>query len=319
MARGLSLEERVCGGILGAVVGDALGVPFEGALRDSLAVEPIEGMTGGGPHGQPVGAWSDDSSLLLSLTDSLCSGYRPEAVGAAFLAWWREGRWTPYGLPFGYGATTAAAMQRMSVGTAAVSAGLSGEGANGNGSLMRTLPVALHFRHNRTEMLAAAHEVSAITHAHPRAMMCCGIYCLIVSYLLDGLERKTAIEEAIQHARRHYRGEPWEAEREHIQTVLSMKVGQLDRFQVRSGGYVVETLEAAIWSFLRGQGFRQTLLVAVNLGGDTDTVGCVAGGLAGVYYGRESIASDWIDRLARIEEIRRLCGSFYEAVRTRRA
>ncbi len=312
------LTERIRGGILGAVLGDAMGLPWEGAMRQELARQPIQGMTGGGPHGQPPGTWSDDSSLLLSLADSLCSGYSLPDIGAAFLAWWRQAAWTPHGRVLGYGATTAAAMERLSVGVPASSSGMTGEGSNGNGSLMRTLPVALYFHRDPDRMLEAAHEVSAITHAHPRSLMCCGIYCLIVAHLMAGEDRRQAVEDGLTEARRRYRRAPWEAELPHLECILSLEIMDLDRFQVRSGGYVVQTLEAAIWSLLRGETFRDCLLVALNLGGDTDTVGCVTGGLAGTRWGEAAVPRAWADALTRREDIEKLCDRFCRAARPRR-
>ncbi len=183
---------------------------------------------------------------------------------------------------------------------------------------MRTLPIALYFSPQRRLMLNAAHEVSAITHAHPRAQMCCGVYCLVASYLLEGLRPDEAARAAMRYARDYYQGEPWQAEREHLRTVLSLETEQMDCCQVRSGSYVVETLEATLWSLLRARGFRNTLLVAVNLGGDTDTVGCVTGGLAGTFYGEEAIPDEWLQLLARRQDIEDLCDRFADVIAKRR-
>jgi len=314
-----TLQERVRGGILGAVVGNALGLPFEGLPQDYLTDNPVEGMTAGGPDDLPAGTWSDDGSMLLSLADTLCSGYSLSRVADAFLEWWREGRWTPCGRAFGWGVTTARAMQRLARGVPALSAGLDAEGANGNGSLMRTLPVALYFAGHTRRMLHTAHEVSRITHAHPRSQMSCGIYCLVAERLLEGLGRRAACEEAMQYASRHYTSEPWQDERQHLEPVLSMSVADFDRYQVPSGGYVVETLQAAIWSLLRGNSFRKALLIAVNLGGDTDTVGCVTGGLAGTYWGISGVPREWMEKLARRDDIEALCRRFARAAERRRA
>jgi ADP-ribosylglycohydrolase len=318
MAEPISREDRIHGGLLGAVVGDALGLPCEGAPRQWLDRQPVEGMTGGGPHGRPRGAWSDDASLTLCLAESLCSGYDLERVGRHFLAWWQEARWTPFGRTFGFGHTVAAGMHKMMVGFPAREAGQAGEGSNGNGSLMRTLPIALYFAGDEDWMLEAAHEASAITHAHPRSMMCCGIYCLLAAGLLEGAGREDALEHALRHALHCYRRPPWDKELPHLGTVLSGDVADLHRFQVRSGGYVVETLEGALWSFMRAESFEHALLIAVNLGGDTDTIGCINGGLAGVHFGAEAIPEDWLMALPRLAEVAELCEQFADAVLERR-
>jgi ADP-ribosyl-[dinitrogen reductase] hydrolase len=307
------LEDRIAGGLLGAVVGDALGLPVEGALRDWLDANPVRGMRSGGPHGQPAGSWSDDGSLLLALAESLCDGYNLERVATAFLAWWQRGEWTPYGRVFGYGATTAAAMYRLAASVPATQAGLAGEGHSGNGALMRTLPLALWFRSDTRRMLDAAHEVSGLTHAHPRSQVCCGVYCLVAAGLLEGLGRLEAVQRAVTRARSEYCGSAQESELRHLEAVLSLRVLALPREQVRSGAYVVETLEACLWSLVRGESFRDTVLAAVNLGGDSDTVGCLTGGLAGVHFGAEAIPEEWLRPLARGADVAGLCARFCRA------
>jgi ADP-ribosylglycohydrolase len=315
MVRSASLESRITGGLLAACLGDALGLPYEGVPRQRLDEQPVVGMAETGRRGLPAGTWSDDSSLLFCLADSLCDGYDPADIAERFLDWWHNGVWTPWGETFGYGRTTAAAMQRLDRGAAPLEAGLNREGANGNGSLMRTLPVALCFSLDRERMLRTAHEVSSITHAHPRSQMCCGIYCLVASCLLEGLDRREAVEGGVGLAGDFYHGPPWEEEREHLATVFSLDVTGLDRFQVRSGGYVVETLEAALWCLVRGESLKHSLLAAVNLGGDTDTVACVTGGLAGVHYGQGAAPEEWESKLARRQDILQLCSRFWDAVR----
>ncbi len=315
MAEPLSRKPRAIGGLLAAVVGDALGLPYEGTPRRWLDRNPAEGMTGGGPHGRPAGCWSDDGSLLLCLTDSLCRGFEPGDVAARFLRWWHCGLWTPAGHAFGYGATTAAAMQRLAGGASHAESGEDSEWSNGNGSLMRTLPLAIYFSRERERMLRAAHQVSAITHAHPRAQMCCGLYCLVARRLLRGEEPAEAVEGAVAFGRDYYARPPFAAELRHLETVLSLEVLGLSRFQVPSGGYVVETLEAALWSLARAKSLKHALLIAVNLGGDTDTVGCVTGGLAGLRYGRDAIPAEWLAALPRRRAVEALCERFWNSLR----
>jgi ADP-ribosylglycohydrolase len=274
--------------------------------------QPVEHIAAG-RGGLPAGTWSDDTSLTLCLADALCRGYSPEQVAERFLAWWEEAAWTPHGRTFGYGRTTSVALRNLQRGADPLEAGLEGEYSNGNGSLMRTLPVALYFHGDRDAMLRAAHEQSRITHGHPRSQMCCGTCCLVAEGVLDGAEPREAIRKGVEAADECYRGEPWDAERTHLDRVFGLDVLEMRRNEVRSSGYVVDTLEAALWSFARGQDFRGAVLSAVNLGGDTDTVGCVAGALAGACYGRPGIPREWVDRLARSTDIEKLAGRLYEA------
>jgi ADP-ribosylglycohydrolase len=148
--------------------------------------------------------------------------------------------------------------------------------------------------------------------------MCCGIYCLIASRLLEGRHAKKAVEEAARLAGEHYRGAPWDGERAKLQRVLSLDIAGLSRSEVRASAYVVHTLEASVWVLLNTGSLREALLTAVNLGDDTDTAGCITGGLAGALYGRAAIPTEWIEVLARRDDILALCARFLRAVQARR-
>ncbi len=302
-------ESRVTGGLLGVAVGDALGVPVEGVSRKRLRARPVEEMLPASRWGLPPGTWSDDTSLTLCLAASLAELGRLDLddVGRRFVRWLDEGYWSPHGQPVGIGRTTRQAIARLRRGVPAEKTGGKGEWSNGNGSLMRILPVALFFADAEVqELLEAAHRVSAITHAHPRSQMACGIYCLVARELLHGQDVRTALENGIRVASGLYASEPFAGERVHFSRVLDLSILDAKESEVRSSGYVVDTLEAAFWCLARTGTFREAVLLAVNLGGDTDTVGAVTGGLAGVAYGEGAIPSAWIDALARSEEIREL-------------
>lgn len=205
------------------------------------------------------------------------------------------------------------AVGRLQKGTPPLEAGLEDEYSNGNGSLMRTLPVGLYFADRAERLLSAAHQVSRITHAHPRSQMCCGLYCLVARRLLRGEAPREAVEAAVREADTFYTGPPWDGEREHLQRVWSLEVLEADRDEIESTGYVVDTLEAALWCFWGAGDFEDALLTAVALGGDADTVGCVTGGLAGVAYGSGEIPRDWVETLVRSADITRLGRRLYEA------
>lgn len=300
---------------MGLAVGDALGVPVEGSGREGLKGSPVTGMRGYGVHHQPPGTWSDDTSLTLCLVDSLCAGYDLDDIGQRFCRWLYDGYWTPWGYPFGIGGTTAKAISRLAGGIEPRLAGLRDEYSNGNGSLMRILPVALYFAPAGDEaLLEAAHEVSSITHAHPRSQMACGIYTLVASHLLAGDDPHLAYSQAVQKAARYYLTPPFDEELEHFRRVLGGRLGELDESRIGSGGYVVETLEAAIWCLLTRESYRDTVLAAVSLGGDTDTTAAVAGGLAGIWYGLDGIPGEWISGLARVDDVKRLLNRFHAVV-----
>jgi ADP-ribosylglycohydrolase len=311
LMEGQSLGGRILGGLWGSIVGDALGVPVEFSDRKERKKDPVTDMRGYGTHGQPPGTWSDDSSLTFCTVQSLTEGFYTNDMGKSFVAWYKEGRWTPWGKVFDIGGTTQSAINRIARGVVAEVAGDSDEGSNGNGSLMRILPVGLRFAGvPSTRLLDYAHRVSSMTHRHPRSQMACGFYCLIAAALLRGLTPFDAYAEAVQTALIAYREPPFSAELPHFGRLLSSKVHELRESSVRSDGYVVHTLEAAIWCLLNSASFSEAVLKAVNLGGDTDTTGCVTGGLAGIHYGLSAIPEEWINGLARREEIQSLLDGF---------
>ena len=305
-------KQKMIGGLLGVAVGDALGVPVEFSSRSRLKAEPVTGMTGYGTHRQPPGTWSDDSSLTFCLAESLCRGYDFHDISRRFVRWLDEAYWTPHGETFDIGNTTSQAISRLRSGVDPVEAGGRGERDNGNGSLMRILPIAFYFAASGTEeMLKATHDVSCVTHAHLRSQMACGYYNLMEVELLGGASPFEAYYRATDSAIQAYSEPPFSEELSHFERVLNGRIHQEPEDAIRSTGYVVHTLEASIWAFLRASTFTEAVLSAVNLGEDTDTTGAITGGLAGVYYGLEAIPKHWIGSLARLPDIvglgERLC------------
>lgn len=314
-----SLLNQTAGGLWGSVVGDALGVPVEFKSRGHLQRNPITGMRGFGTHNQPAGTWSDDSSLLLCSRESLVErdGLECQDMATRFIRWESEGHWTPHGRVFDIGAATARALSRMVMGTPAEEAGGADEYDNGNGSLMRMLPVALWFSSSPISVLLdAVHRASALTHRHPRSQMACGFHALLVRELVRGAAPMAAYREAVSHFTRSYQLEPFVAERTHFQPLEADGLVDLPEDRIQTSGYVMHTLTASVWCLLTSNSFEETVLKAVNLGGDTDTTGCVAGGLAGVFYGRNAVPAGWINALARHEEIALLFDSLAAAHET---
>ena len=178
----ISKRERILGGLWGSLVGDALGVPVEFKDRATVQADPVKDMRGFGSHRQPPGTWSDDSSLLLCSVDSLVRHeFDAEDMGKRLLSWYREELWTPHGKVFDVGVATSRALALIARGMRAEVAGGDDQFSNGNGSLMRIIPVSLRFvEHPTKELLDRVHRASAITHRHPRSQMACGFFTLIV-------------------------------------------------------------------------------------------------------------------------------------------
>ena len=277
-------------GMMGLLVADALGVPFEFKKRDSFTVTDL---VGGGTHGQPVGSWSDDGALALATLYSL--GQRGGVdlchMMNAFCDWYYKGAFCSHGQVFDVGITTRNAIAAFKKEGDPRKCGAYGEWDNGNGSLMRILPLAFL---DVTDGQVA--EVSALTHGHKRSVTGCLHYLTVARALLKGADKRQALALLEGQCEGAYARLP------HIDC--------LSREQIKSSGYVVDTLEGALWCFMTTDCYRDCVIRAVELGEDTETVAAVAGGLAGIYYGvgkERGIPEKWIAQIPKKEWIKELC------------
>ncbi|MFN6466438.1 MAG: ADP-ribosylglycohydrolase family protein [Nostoc sp. DedVER02] len=306
---------KTLSGLMGLCVGDALGVPVEFTSRAERVKSPVTTMQGYGTWNQPPGTWSDDSSLSFCLAECLCRGYSLDAIANSFWRWYKEAYWTPRGDVFDIGQTTHTAIMRLKQGVVPHQAGGKVENTNGNGSLMRILPMAYCHRNlSLRELLARVHDVSAITHAHARSQMACGIYISIAVALLEGADPQTAYLQALQDIQTIYSVREFLLEKPHFGRIFSGEIAKLPVEEINSGGYVIDTLESSLWCLLNSSSYSEAVLKAVNLGGDTDTTAAVTGGLAGIYYGVENIPQKWINQIARRQDIIYLAERFTRAV-----
>ncbi|MBL0742006.1 ADP-ribosylglycohydrolase family protein [Chryseolinea lacunae] len=304
---------------LGLAVGDALGVPVEFSSRAQLLAFPVTTMIGYKVWNQPPGTWSDDSSLSFCLAESLCDGYQLNDVGQKFLAWFKQGYWGAHHQLFDIGGTTRLAIERIQRGEDPRFSGEVDEDSNGNGSLMRIAPAALYFADlDIASLHSRINEVSSITHAHFRSVFSCVIYSRFVAALFEGKEKFVAFHEAIDDVNAYCMREGFNAgEMQRFGRILDKRILHASEDSIGSQGYVMHTLEASLWCFLTTDNFKDAVLKAVNLGGDTDTTGCVTGALAGLYYGEENIPAEWIRVLARQEDITNLSKNFTDSVKKR--
>ncbi|MGD1805285.1 ADP-ribosylglycohydrolase family protein [Dapis sp. BLCC M126] len=308
-------NSQILSGLMGVCIGDALGVPVEFSSRHERTINPVTEMIGYGAHNQPPGTWSDDSSMTLCLAECLCDGFDLEAIAHSFYRWRYEDYWTPWGKVFDIGGTTAAAISRIKKGRPAIEAGGRDDRNNGNGSLMRILPLAYTYKNtNFPELIQQVHDCSCITHGHLRSQMACGIYISIAICLLEGLEAKLAYLQGIENIKQIYSEEKYGAELHRFRKVLSGEVQNISLTGIHAGGYVLDTLEASLWCLLNTKSFAEAVLKAVNLGEDTDTTGAVTGGLAGIYYGIENIPNEWIEVIARKDDIFNLAARLENAL-----
>lgn len=307
------MRNKVFGGLIGLCVGDALGVPVEFVSRAALEKNPVEMMNGYGTHSQPLGTWSDDSSLTFCLMESLCEGYDTDDIAKRFVKWYEEGYWTAHGEVFDIGNATMQAIVRIQRGYKAEEAGGKTQYDNGNGSLMRILPLSFYLlnKDDLTERLKIVKEVSSITHAHPRSVMACFFYVEFAISLLKGKNIDEAMDVTVSNFDSLFCDN---IEREHFLRILDKNVVQISQKDIYSSGYVIHSLEAALWCIKNSNSYEDAVLKAVNLGEDTDTTAAIAGGLAGIMYGQESIPHKWIDSLARKDDILKLCQRFNSAM-----
>jgi len=312
-----TLEKKIESALYAGIVGDALGVPVEFSTRQELALCSVKNMVGYGRYDEPEGTWSDDTSLTLCTIESLLQGYNLENLAQTFCKWLFESYWTPSGYVFDAGLTTFLALDRIrNDNCSPLQSGCNTVDDNGNGSLMRMVAPALYFYAlELDEFLEKIHEISAITHAHERAKIGCGYYSLFMRALLAGDEKKDALHKTNEIVRAWYSEKSsFKEELTHFERILSGKIETVDKNEIGSSGYIVDTLEASVWCFLRGNSSKDIILEAVNLGLDTDTTGMVAGGMTGLYYGLDSIPEQWMASLARKQELDTLIHSFVKKV-----
>ena len=299
--------------MLGHAIGDALGVPVEFCDREELAEHPVTDMTGYGTYPVPAGAWSDDTSMSLCALDSLChKDWKWNDIMNNFVDWLEKGKYTPTGETFDVGRTCLKAIVSYCRGDAdAVNCGKNSEHSNGNGSLMRIHPFVLYAAfammnggdEDYFKWLAVIKRASSLTHAHDRSVMGCYIYGHCLTFLLEE-QSKESLKKGIDFAKKSLDYLP---EFHHYDRIFDSDFANLPASEIKSSGYVVDTLEAALWCVLTTDNYRDCVLKAVNLGEDTDTVAAVAGGLAGALYGYDAIPKEWLDTLMRREHIEGMC------------
>ncbi|QNE39694.1 ADP-ribosylglycohydrolase family protein [Hymenobacter sp. NBH84] len=304
-----TLESQVRAALLGLAVGDALGVPVEFESRARRRLDPVVTMRAYGTHHQPAGTWSDDASLTFCLAEAIADGFTVQKVAQNSVNWYYENFWTPHGRVFDIGITTREALQRLRTNKDMLFAGGTDEYSNGNGVLMRILPLAFYqpetLLQNRFQLIS---EVSAITHGHVRSAVACLLYLEMAAHLRAGSTPAAAYLGLCKEAPAQLQALHIPAQEiQRFQNILSGRLPNLPIQDINSGGYVLHTLEAALWCLLRHETYAETVLAAVNLGDDTDTTGAVVGGLAGLYYGEAAIPAEWLQVLARREDIEALC------------
>jgi len=293
-----STEDRFVGCLVGLATGDAVGTTVEFESRGGFP--PVTDMTGGGPFLLPAGAWTDDTSMALCLADSLiaCRGNDPLDQMKRYLAWYRHGENSSTGRCFDIGITTRTALNRFEQSGDPLS-GPTSESSAGNGSIMRLAPVVMAYANDR----AAAQEQAALSSrtTHGTRMAVDG--CRLMADLLAGLLQGHSKDEVLAYG--YYSGPPLDPK------IAEIQWHNKHEDQIKSSGFVVHSLEAALWAFATTSDFRSGCLKAINLGGDADTIGAIYGQFAGAYYGINGIPEEWRNRLVQSDRLHALGRQLY--------
>lgn len=306
--RELNLPYLVKSALFGVAVGDALGVPVEFKPRSYFKASPVTDLIGYGTYNQPPGTWSDDTSLTLCLAESLQNGFNLQDIATNFVRWEKEAHWAAHGEVFDIGLTTSIALYRIARGIPPEQAGGTDEDSNGNGSLMRILPLLFYiFDKPITERFKLTKQVSSITHAHPSSVVAC-FYYLEFARLLIQRKDKFEIYNELKSTISIFLETEEELipELETYERILNDDIFTLEESDILSSGYVVHALEASMWCFLTTDNYKDAVLKAVNLGRDTDTTAAITGGLAGLLYGFDSIPPHWTENIAKSKDIEQL-------------
>ena len=300
--------KRYCGSLIGLALGDALGAPLEGLPPGSFT--PAEGMIGGGSHGLDPGYWTDDTSMALCLAESLVErrSFDPADQLERYLRWFREGHLSSTGFPFGIGSTTREAILRFEE-TREPYCGPVDPDKAGNGSIMRLAPVPLFFAQYPEEAIERSAESSRMTHGAPNCVDACRYLGALLVGAVNDAGKEELLSERYCPIPGYWEERPLSPE---VDEVASGSFRRKEPPEVKGSGYVVRSLEAALWAFHKSDSFEEGCLLAVNLGDDADTTAAVYGQLAGAFYGEEGIPMRWLDRLAHRRLIEDYARKLYE-------
>ncbi len=301
-------------GLMGFVIGDAMGVPVEFQSREELLKKPVTKMTEFGSHNMPAGTWSDDTSMMIATIDSINSknGIDYEDIALKFVAYKDHAQYTPDHEVFGMGGTTIKALDRFAeTHDDPTTNGLTEIESNGNGSLMRILPIAYYAVETHLkdmEVLQLVKNISSITHAHELSVLGCYIYTRFAMFLLNGKDKYSAysMTKCVDYTMFS------EEAQKYYERLLKDDISKLKIKDIHSSSFVVDSLEACIWVLLKSESYKEAIIGAINLGGDTDTIAALTGGLAGIINGYDFIPKEWVDKIARKEYLLDIFEEFSE-------
>ena len=321
----IDLDERLKGAFFGFFVGDALGVPVEFMRREELKKNKVTDMREFGSHNQEKGTWSDDSSMVIATMDSIIknNGINYDDIMNSFFNWYYKEEYTPNGIVFDIGNATRKAIEKYKYDKSTFICGENSEYSNGNGSLMRILPISLllYFSGNKN-IYEIINNISSMTHSHMYSVFACIFYTfLIEQYITRPHIRNTyeivkmEINEKVLNTLEAEYGWDINDLKSKYSRLLEGDISKLKEDEIKSSGFVIDSLEASIWCVLTSNSYKEAVLKAVNLGEDTDTIGALTGALAGLLYGYNDIPEEWINVLKRKEYLGKLVDDYIECIK----
>lgn len=304
--------------IYGFIVGDAIGVPVEFKDRLFLKKNPVKDMMGFGTYNQPVGSWSDDTSLTLCLLDSINLKddiIDKELLSKNILNWYHYNDFTATGKRFDIGFTTEKAILNLDAGYELYCCGPKNKENNGNGALMRISPlVFLTLDMNMEDRFKILKDVVSITHGHEINIVGCHLYLEFMTNILkhNDFSKMKLLEETVNDLKYFYNSSYLSDylnilnkfyKRVCNKEIFKKKFFKYDESIIKSSGYVVDSLEASLFCFITSKSYKESILKAVNLGEDTDTISAITGSISGLFYDFDSIPVEWIEKLQNKELI----------------
>jgi ADP-ribosyl-[dinitrogen reductase] hydrolase len=307
----ITTPERFQGSLLGLATGDAMGVPLE--FRRPGTFSPVRAMIGGGPFSLKPGEWTDDTSLALCLAESLthCRGFDLIDQLRRYQRWYRQGHLSSNGICFDIGTTTRTAIRRFE--ETGEPSGLNDPTSAGNGSLMRLAPVPLVYSRTPSSAIELSGESSKATHSLQVCIDACRYMGALIVGAIQGNPKEQLLSPQFSPLEQYWDHHPLVSEISHV---ADGSFQEKDPPDIRGRGYVVASLEAALWAFARSNTFRDGCLLAVNLGDDADTTGAIYGQLAGAYYGVNAIPEEWKNTIVKRDQIDKFSSDLYQLALT---
>ena len=293
--------------LLGTAIGDALGLPIQFLEREVVAKNPITTMEGLDQFNIPAGTWSDNTSLSFCLAESLCNGYDLNDIINKFTKWMYEDYWTPANETFDINYINYFAIVNLRNNGSPHVTGIDNKRGNRDGSLMRILPLVPYILNMEEEnRFRIIKEISSLTYRHPRSILACIALCEFAIQYINLQSVEKAYQAMQQTILQLLKKEMFIEEDIPFKRLVGLSCEEFKAIELKdihSTEYVIDTLEASLWCIFNTTSYKDAVLKAVNLGDDANTVGAITGGLAGIIYGYDTIPSEWLEVLAKKDDI----------------